>query len=52
MAVEAWTLRVRVSFCSAGIHDSSTAAPWIRSRSTATASTSESRRGLIVNCGS
>ena len=52
MAVDAWPLRVRLSFYSAGIHESSTAAPRIRSRKAAITSTSVSRRGRIVKCGS
>ncbi len=51
IAVEVWPLRVRVSFCNAGIHDNSTVAPTMRSRRAAIRSTSRSRRGLIVNCG-
>ena len=52
MAVEAWTLRVRVSFCSAGIQESSTAALKMRSRSAATISTCDNSLGVIENCGS
>ena len=36
MAVEEWVLRVRVSFCSAGIQDTSIVAARIRSRRAAT----------------
>ena len=45
MAVEAWALRVRVSFCSAGIHASSTEASWMRCRSMAISSTVARRAG-------
>lgn len=45
MAVDAWTLRARVSLCTAGTHDNSTAAPWVRSLNPAIVSASESRRG-------
>ena len=48
MAVEEWALRMRVSFCKAGIHDTCTAAAKMRSRNAATCSTLERRSGVIV----
>ena len=51
MAVELCVFRARVSFCSAGIHGTCTAAPWMRSRKAAMLSTRASSAGVMVNCG-
>ena len=48
MAVEAWPLRVLVSFWSAGIQDNPTDDPRMRSRRAAISSTRESYTGEIV----
>ena len=51
MAVEEWVLRVRVSFCNAGIHGTSTVAARMRSRSAAICSTRFNSTGVTMNCG-
>ena len=51
MAVEEWVLRVRVSFCKAGIHGTSTVAARMRSRTAAICSTRASNAVVMVNCG-
>jgi hypothetical protein len=48
MAMEEWALRMRVSFCKAGIQGTWTAAAKMRSGNAATCSTREKRRGVIV----
>jgi len=52
MAVDAWTLRDRASFCRAGTQGAATAAPWIRSRSVAMASTQVSSVDEMIKRGS
>ncbi len=49
MAVEQWVLRVRVSFCSAGIQGTCTVAARMRSRRAAICSTRASNAGVMVN---
>jgi hypothetical protein len=48
MAVEECALRMRVSFCNAGIHGTSIAAARMRSRNAATCSTCESKTGEML----
>jgi hypothetical protein len=51
-AVEEWVLRVRVSFCKAGIQRTCTVAARICSRNAAIFSTRASNLFVTVNCGS
>ena len=51
IAVEECALRVRASFCNAGIHATATAASRIRIRRAAIASTRASNGAVMVKCG-